>query len=343
MLQGLRNVILAILLVGSSGFALLYSWQAHVKIESQAKTALGLSALEHSLLRSLAGSKSAEGPFEISGSVTGLKYKFNLKPEEIRTLGKAFEPCESYPSEGCGYKVRLSFDPKRTAYSYEVTSAYAEAPFSLHAEGRLAVLKPSASLPNEAEVVCDPRKSIAAIGYSTSSGLSCLAKPENTCAPGTLPKGLTVTGVVPHLEFICGEPSKTARCPAGYSLQSLDTRTLDANGKVKATCVRSTQTVLTSDLMTPAKRLSGRACPFGYKSDSSCSFVNVVAKPARCGGKGSLVQPVAGKLAFVQNVNAGFVDCGMKVGTQSCGATWSADVQLKIKCVLDQPEYANVQ
>jgi hypothetical protein len=345
MLRILRDVFLALVLVAAGAAALAYAFDLREKIRPQVETHLGLAALENALLEALSKSQNAaNGVFQLKGQTLGRTFDLSLKAEQTLTLDRQFQPCMIYPSDTCGYKIKLSFDQKRTAYSYEVSSAYAEAPLSLRAGGRQAVLKPSTGFANDGLLACDPRRAVAASGYSTSAGLTCIQKPELMCPPGSLPKGLSVTGAIPRLELVCGEASRTARCPANYSLESIDTRTLDNRIKKQGVCVRTTlNSISPREEIEPAPRLSGRVCPFGYRSDSACSFVNITAKPGRCGGKGAAVQPVAGKIEFTQNTTVGFADCAVRKRQQSCGAQWNANVQLKVRCVLDQTERVGVQ
>lgn len=336
--------IFVVVLVAIALACLSFAWTWNSKEREQAKIALGLSALEDSLLASLAKTVMPEGPVDLNGTVLDEKFQHQLRAEQVLTLTRDFSICTTYPSDDCGYKLRFTYDPKRFSYSYEVTSAFSQLPLSLKADGRNTIARPPSSLPSGSTLSCDPRTSLGANGYSVTSGLSCLMKPEQMCKPGTLPRGLSIDGEIPRLEFVCGDPSKVARCPAQYSLEKVDTRSLASDGKVNATCVRTAlATISPPTEVMPAGRLSGRVCPYGYKSASSCSLVNVIAKPGRCGGRGAVVQPVAGKIEFVENATIGFVDCAVRAYKQTCGAAWSAQAYLKIRCVLDQPERVNVQ
>ncbi len=344
MQRGFLNVIFSVVLVATALVCLFFAWRWNAKTGEQAQIALGLNALEESLLESLVRSKIPEGPIDVTGNSLGRTFQFSIKSDQTLTLSRTFASCETYPSEDCGYKVRFVYDPKRATTTYEVTSAYSQAPLSLKTDARSAISRPPSSLPAESSATCNSKSSLAANGYSSNSGLSCLLKPETLCAPGSLPKGITVVGKVPRVEFICGEPSKVARCPAQYSLERIDTRTLGSDGRVDAACVRTTLASVSPPAeIAPAGHISGRVCPYGFKSDSMCQLVNVVSKPGRCGGKGAPVQPVAGKIEFTQNATLGFLDCAVRERKQSCGAQWKADVLVKVRCVLDQPERVDVQ
>jgi hypothetical protein len=263
-----------------------------------------------------------------------------IHPTETVYLDRAFRACATYPIGECGYKIRLSLDQHPPAFSYEVASSFAEAALSLARAGRNEVVIPRSFYRDPYRVVCDTRRDVGLTGLVSSDRYDCIGRPAKSCPRGTLPKGLMIDSSSGALEFDCGSPSKVARCPAFYSLGSLDTRSLDATETKAVRCVRTTASVAAPAVQpNPGLRLVGRACPTGYRSESSCTLVNVKAKAGRCGA--GVARPVPGKLRFVENKPVGSVDCGVDLQAQTCGAIWMAYAQLKIKCVLDQPEFAN--
>lgn len=263
-----------------------------------------------------------------------------IRPNETVYLDRAFRKCTTYPIGECGYKIRLGLESHPPAFSYEVSSVFNEAALSLARTGRNEVVIPRSFYRDPRRVVCDTRREVGLTGLVSSDRYECLGRPQKSCPRGTLPKGLVVDAASGALELDCGAPSKVARCPAFYSLASVDTRSLDATETKDVRCVRTTASVAIPAVQPePGLRLVGRACPTGYRSESSCELVNVKSKPGRCGT--GVAQPVPGKLRFVENKPIGNVDCGVDLQAQTCGAIWMAFAELKIKCVLDQPEFAN--
>jgi hypothetical protein len=263
-----------------------------------------------------------------------------VRPNETIYLDRAFRKCTTYPLSECGYKIRLGLEAHPPAFSYEVSSAFNEAALSLSRTGRNEWVIPRSFYRDSRRVACDTRREVGLTGLVSSDRYECIGRPQKSCPRGTLAKGLVVDASSGALELDCGAPSRVARCPAFYSLASVDTRSLDVTETKDIRCVRTTASVAVPAVQPePALRMVGRACPTGYRSESTCALVNVRSKPGRCGV--GVARPVPGKLRFSENKPVGSVDCGVELQAQTCGAIWMAFAELKIKCVLDQPEFAN--
>jgi hypothetical protein len=278
--------------------------------------------------------------FHLKLPLPGGDQTVSVNAGETLALDRSLAPCKTYPIGDCGYKVRLNLDQHPPAFSYKVDSAFPEAALSVERSERNKVVIPKAAYRDPLNIACDPRREVGLSGLSSSEHFDCILKPQLACDRGTLPKALIVNPKTHSLEFECGSATKVARCPAYYAISKLNTKSLDAGESPTTLCVRTTASIA-SPIKQPAPAVSfiGQACPMGYKSDSSCAVVTVKSKPGRCGA--GLVQPVPGKVRFTQNNPVGSLDCGVVFQTQSCGAVWEGLAQLKIKCVLDQPEFAN--
>jgi hypothetical protein len=346
----LGELLFSIAIVSIGALALASSITEFRQIETAVATTTSIVNLEQTLLAELASAKSySDETVKVALRTVGVSARLQfalapgvfIHPNETVYLNRQFRVCTTYPIGECGYKVRLTLSPQSPrAFSYEVASSFVEAALSLSGSGRHEFVIPQAFFRDPSLVACDTRREVGLTGLVSSERYSCLGRPLKTCAPGTLPKALAVDASSGALEFECGAPAQVARCPAFYSLASVDTRSLDGNESKNVRCVRTTASIAAPALQPiPALRLVGRACPTGYKSASTCTLVNVRATAGRC-GKG-IAQPVAGRLHFVENKPLGNVDCGVDLQAQTCGASWIGFAQLTVNCVLEQPEFAD--
>lgn len=351
------ELIFAVVIVSAAALVLAFSILEYQRSEHASKIVFAVVSMESALVNELTDSKNyqdenAKIALRTNRSLPKLSFTLNIKfnedssvivihPNETLALDRSFKQCSGYPLSGCGYKLKLNLQEHPPAFSYEVSSAFPEAAFSVERGDRSEVIIPKSFYRDPYRVACDPRREIGFSGLVSSDRYDCVSKPQLWCARGSLPKSLNVNSKTHSLEFDCGRASKVARCPANYSLNRVDTRSLDEeNGEKTATCVRTTASAA-SPAKQPASalRLAGRACPVGYKSDSSCQLVNVKFRVGHCGA--GIAQPVAGRLRFIQNKQQGSVDCGVDLQNQSCGASWEGLAQLKIRCLLDQPEFVD--
>lgn len=348
------ELIFSIVIVSLSALALAMAFLEFRRSEAASRTTVALVSLDEALAHELVNLKYYQDEstkialrtgripqtlmFKVPVSETG--GLIEVRPNSVVTLDRAFHVCTTYPIGECGYKIRLTLEARPPGFSYEVSSAFPEAALSLSRGDRSEVLIPRAAYRDPYRVACDLRREVGLSGLVSSDRYDCLARPQKSCPRGALPKALVVDPQTHSLELDCGPPSRVARCPASYALSRVNTPSLDAGDKISAQCVRTTASVAAPPKQpAPAHRLVGRVCPQGYRSESTCSLVNIVSRPGRCGV--GVARPVPGKVHFVQNNQPGSVDCGVDLREQSCGATWSAQAQLKIKCVLDQPEFAH--
>lgn len=352
-----RDWILALVLVSVAALALAFSILEFRAQREQSRTLLNAMTLERELERALknssaytdenikialrSGRKPVDLTFRFLVPLGDERREIVIRSDETLTLDRSLRVCTTYPLKGCGFKIRVSFDSRPPTFSYEVASLFPEAPVNFERSGRTALVIPRVFYRSPSEAQCDTRTSLGLTALRSSDDFECLGFPKLVCARGTLPKGLIVNEKTHSLELDCGPATRVARCPAFYALSRVNTKTLDARGEaLSAACVRVTSRVARPlKQPDPAPQISGRACPAGYRSDSSCSLVNVVSRPGHCGTV--LTKPVEGVFHFRQNVTAGSVDCGVDQPVQSCGAIWHADVKLTVQCVLDQPEFVD--
>ncbi len=340
------ELIFSICFVSVSALVLALSLNELRLSEAASATTLALVSLEQTLSEDLVNPAHYQTEDVKAALRAGLspKARFQLskdasiQPNETVYLDRSLKPCTGYPIGDCGFKVSLNLSPQPPAFSYEVSSSFRETALSLTRKGRNEIAIPRALYRDPGRVVCDPRREIGLTGLVSSDRYECLSRPRKSCPRGTLPKRFHV--VDGALELDCAAPATVARCPAFYSLAMVDTRTLDAVGTAQVQCVRTTASVASPpEQPKPGLRMVGRACPTGYRSQSTCTLVNVTAKPGRCGM--GVARPVPGRLKFVENQpSAGSVDCGVELQGQTCGAIWMGYAQLKINCVLDLPETA---
>jgi|GEM_PF-4050216 len=342
----------SIAIVSLGALALSFSILEFKSTELASQTTVGVVSIEESLAGELVNVKnyqdeatkialrSGRSPSNLVFHVQLPTGSVDVHVNETVTLNREFQKCSSYPIGECGYKIRLNFEPHPPAFSYEVSSAFAEAALNLARSDRNEVIIPRSAYRDPNHVACDLRKDIGLSGLLSSDRYDCIGRPQKSCPRGTLPKGLAVDPQTHTLELDCGAPSKIARCPAYYALNRVNTKTLDAAEIKSAQCVRTTETIAyPAKQPDPGFRLVGKACPQGYRSQSTCSLVNVKSKPGKCGV--GVAKPVAGRLHFTENKPVGTVDCGVDLRAQTCGAEWIGLAQLKVKCVLDQPEFAH--
>jgi hypothetical protein len=353
----LSELIFSVVIVSLGALALGFSILEVERSQLASKTIFSVVSLDAELAHQLSDIHNYQDPstkralrsarlpasliFNLKLKLPSGVFAIAIRPNETLTLDRSFQKCAGYPIGDCRYKLKVTLEQHPPAFSYEVSSAFPEAALSLERFGRNKVIIPRSAYRDPTQVACDPRQDIGLSGLASSDRYDCISRPSQTCARGTLPKSLLINPETHSLEFECGKPSKVVRCPANYSLNRVDTRTLDDDGgSKKAVCVRTTAAVAYPVRQTaPAIRLAGRACPADYKSDSTCTMVNVKRQIGHCGT--GVAQPVAGKLRFSQNKQLGMVDCGVDLQNQVCGAIWEGEAQLKIKCVLDEPEFAD--
>ena len=346
------ELLFSIALVCMSALALAMSVLEFQTSELASKTTLGVVKLDQALAHELidlrnfssesvkASIREGHAPRDLVFHVATSGGVVNVSTGTVVTLDRAFQVCSGYPIGECGYKIRLSFEAHPPSFSYEVSSSYPEAALKIERSGRNEVVIPRAAYRDPMHVACDLRHEVGLSGLVSSDRYDCIGRPMQACPRGTLPKALIVDKQTHTLELDCGAPSKIARCPAFYALNRVNTRALDGTEAKEAECVRTTASVAApSHQPDPGLRLVGRACPQGYRSESSCTLVNVKSQPGKCGT--GVAKPVAGRLRFVENKPIGTVDCGVDIQNQTCGAVWTASAALKIKCVLDQPEFAH--
>lgn len=352
----LGEVIFSVLVVCVAALALGDAIGEYKRAEASSKTAFTVVSVDAALNTELQDVKNYEDPTTKLALRSGRvppQQVFNLRvkglesektiaihPNETLSLDRALNKCVNYPIGDCGYKIKLTLEAHPAAFSYEVASSFPEAALSLTRNGRTEVVIPKAFYRDPFHVQCDARHEVGLSGVTSSDRYDCVSRPQDECDRGTLPKAIAVDPKTHSLELECGHASKVVRCPASYALNKLDTKTLDSSEAINATCVRTTATVAYPVKQPePSVHMVGRACPIGYKSDSTCTLVNVKSHPGKCGT--GVAQAVPGKLVFSQNRHQGTVDCGVQLQSQTCGAIWEGLAQLKIKCVLDQPEFAN--
>lgn len=329
-------VSIAALFLGLSAHQLLETRRSEKTYFAFAKldAAVVSTLLEPALYRDFARATSLSARVHIG------KADFEVSLAKPTTLTREYKPCLDYPIGDCGFKIKLQSRQRPASIEVTLTSVFTEAPHSLVHAGRDAILIPKAWVRDPLQPACDPITEFGFMMVGSVEQTECLKKPLKTCAVGTLPKAIAFDLSSKSLEFECGPASKTARCPAQYALSRIDTRTLDSGEAVDGRCVRTTASLAIPALQPrPSQSWSGRVCPTGYRSKSVCDLVNVVSKAGKKCGRA--VQAVAGKKIFNENSPVGAVECRVETPTQACGAEWAAQVNLRIECALNEPEFVS--
>lgn len=214
-----------------------------------------------------------------------------------------------------------------------------------------------------------PTDSVGVRGISrVGSKVECIAQPQQTCPNGTLPKSVMYNDETKSVELVCSAPVQQASCPAKYNFESIDIASLDPAKTKQAVCVYYMKKEGSGPSVGPAPTIpSTPLCPDDYVSTSSCSLANVVKSNGQCPDYctnwisvidynplgvpiGSHMEctnwvtpppnpPIEGSCsANNSGKNAG---ASVHSPSQSCGATWTADVILHPHCTLNLPEYSS--
>lgn len=322
-----------------------------------------------------------------------------LRSGTVVNYSPTFEPCTTYGTADCAVRIRVELRrmgsaTTRTsfAFAYRIETKDPAVSFNYIGGGssgdfagafsneEFKLVVPYDFYLESPLVACKTGEDIALTGVDAATGKAiCIKQPQaaDLCPDGTMPKSLKfIEDADGNRKIImsCGEKAKDASCPTNYFLQQIDTTTLDGDytGPKKGTCVYAGSTSTSSTTVSTGKHISGRACPPGYRSRSTCTINqnSIKSKPGSCpwcwgsaqdcgssyvaeapAGSGNFTRTTkyfcsdtsakampsnVGQAVLRQNseggLQDGYVDCRIQIPQQDCGATWDAEVDLTVSC-----------
>lgn len=310
--------------------------------------------------------------YNVKGESSGQAFDFQVgvgAANAASVSSRTLQTCTGFPSTACD--LRLTLEVQNT--SGHVVFAYK---FEHHVQPGKPLLnffgtgstKASGfdsedfSLPLPHEFLYDglllacPAGSLGVRGVDRSGGaVNCISQPQLACPSNTLGKSVRYEPSTGSVEIDCSAPVQTVSCPDKYALESINTASLDAGAAKNARCVYQNARQVTGATLGPAYSISQHVCPADYRSTSTCTLTNIQSTQGQCpdvctdtDADGTCIEwttpppnnPVAGS-AVLNEDSAGNATCYVSSPSQQCGATWSAQVVLGIRCTISVPEYVN--
>lgn len=396
--------MIAIGIVTSSALVLTWAMSELQKNRLKVEYITGASALEASLTQAMVDANNysdtaVKASLQQSQVPTGLALKvqgttgaqninFTISPGQTVGLDRNFQPCTANANAPCAYTVAIDLQPvdNRMAYAYTIKTALPDVSLNYQptsGNAATATKNYSVTIPYEnylssLSLMCDPSRFLGVRGVNSGTGnVACIKLPDSSvaCPARTVAKSLTMvadpSGGDPSVAFQCGG-LQTASCPTGYSLNTIDTRSLDSGATKSGQCVYSLAHTAAGPTLT-GQSIVGQVCPPNYLSQSTCTVVTTssaqgVCQPNpwcdqySCSSSGYSENPVGtmtatinyscshsitktvpavpAQVVFTQNragglAADGMVDCHLAMQPQQCGATWQGQAQLQVNCVLN--------